>query len=73
MAMYFLVWSPTLWQHIDLSKHNIAAEFLPKYEEEKITIEQFVSGLKQVRRVLGPVYMIYDDHDVTDDWSLTRG
>ena len=38
-------------------------------------IEGFVRGLGQVQRALAhvPVYMIFDDHDVTDDWNLTRG
>ena len=31
-------------------------------------------GLKQVRRALAniPTYMIFDDHEVTDDWNMTR-
>ncbi len=35
----------------------------------------FKQGLSQVRRALAhvPVYMIFDDHDITDDWNLTRG
>jgi hypothetical protein len=32
----------------------------------------FVSGLPKVRRTLAnvPTYMIFDDHDATDDWNL---
>ncbi|MGH8718978.1 MAG: hypothetical protein ACREV0_08580 [Burkholderiales bacterium] len=32
----------------------------------------FVKGLPKVRRLLAnvPTYMIFDDHDVTDDWNL---
>ena len=34
----------------------------------------FRGRLKQVRRALAniPSYMIFDDHDVTDDWNMTR-
>jgi hypothetical protein len=37
---------------------------------ERLTL--FESGLAKVRRVLAniPTYMIFDDHDVTDDWNL---
>jgi hypothetical protein len=37
-------------------------------------VEAFRAALPQVRRVLAnvPVYMIFDDHEVTDDWYLTR-
>lgn len=75
IAMYLLVWSPSLWRLVDFSDHNISTEFLAKYEQEKNVIEHFVKGLAKVRRALAhlPVYMIFDDHDVTDDWNLTRG
>ena len=37
-------------------------------------IEQFRSSLVQVRRALAniPVYMTFDDHEVTDDWNMTQ-
>jgi hypothetical protein len=37
-------------------------------------LEQARQALPAVRRVLAniPTYMIFDDHDVTDDWNLTR-
>ena len=77
MAMYILVWSPDLWPHIDLShgEQHTPAEFVKQYHTEKRVIEAFVKGLAQVKRALAhvPVYMIFDDHDVTDDWNLTRG
>lgn len=75
MAMYILTWSPELWNMCDLTDENIGAEFKAKFATEKIIIEKFVDGLPRVRRALAhiPVYMIFDDHDVTDDWNLTRG
>lgn len=75
MAMYILTWSPELWRLCDLTDEEIELEFKAKFASEKIIIEQFVEGLPKVRRALAhiPVYMIFDDHDVTDDWNLTRG
>ncbi len=75
IAMYFLVWSPELWQLVDLSGDNIAADYQAQYQNERRIINEFVTGLAQVRRALAhlPNYMIFDDHDITDDWNLTRG
>ena len=77
IAMYFLVWSPNLWSMVDtsLGEEKVSASMLRKYRKEQQVIEHFANGLNQVRRALAhvPVYMIFDDHDVTDDWNLTRG
>jgi len=78
MAMYLLVWSPELWGLTDLSldkQTNIPQPFHKKYQSELVTINEFSSGLFKVRRALAhlPIYMIFDDHDITDDWNLTRG
>src|SRR5690606_17818565 len=42
--------------------------------DEVINIAAFMSKLPAVSRVLAnvPVYMIMDDHEVTDDWFITR-
>lgn len=78
MAMYLLVWSPELWSITDLSleqQTKIPNNFKQKYQDELAIINTFASGLAQVRRAMAhlPCYMIFDDHDVTDDWNLTRG
>ena len=75
MAMYILVWSDALWPYLDTTHDKIEPRFRQRYDQESKVIERFVSGLKQVRRALAhiPVYMIFDDHDITDDWNLTRG
>jgi hypothetical protein len=41
-------------------------------EEQRRQLQEFENGLPFVRRVLAniPTYMIFDDHDVTDDWNL---
>jgi hypothetical protein len=75
MAMYILTWSPEMWQLENISDASIPDTFKPKFAEELAIIEKFVVGLDKVRRALAHirVYMIFDDHDVTDDWNLTRG
>jgi len=42
------------------------------YEEEKKILTAFLAGLPKVRRALAnvPTYMMFDDHEVTDDWYL---
>lgn len=75
MAMYILTWSPEMWQLVNISDEAIPEPFKAKFAEEHVIIENFVAGLVRVRRALAHVrvYMIFDDHDVTDDWNLTRG
>ncbi len=84
-AMYLLVWSPVLWTLIKRdrlleNKFNVGGITLDptwqqKWRDEKIQIDKFVAGLGCVQRLLAhiPTYMIFDDHDVTDDWNLTIG
>jgi hypothetical protein len=52
--------------------------FLPEHKlssAEQATIQAFHDTLPKVRRLLAniPTYMIFDDHDVTDDWNITGG
>ena len=76
LAMYFLTWSPELWEHVTIDKppSNMSDEFTHKYQQEYKVINEFSQGLYNVRRAMAhiPVYMIFDDHDITDDWNLTR-
>jgi hypothetical protein len=75
LAMYMLSWSPTLWQFINLEKTDLRLDNLELYAKERKNIENFKKDLGKVRRALAhvPCYMMFDDHDVTDDWNLTRG
>lgn len=75
MAMYILTWSPTMWQQVQVEDSCVSPEFKDTFAKEHKVIEEFADGLWRVRRALAhvPVYMIFDDHDVTDDWNLTRG
>ena len=43
-----------------------------RLEGHRKLLRDFERGLARVRRVLAniPTYMVFDDHDVTDDWNL---
>ncbi|MCG3845908.1 alkaline phosphatase D family protein [Photobacterium damselae] len=85
IAMYLLVWSPILWEFIELDSleqqnfvingEQLNEKYQQKWRCEKTTITDFVQGLPQVQRLFShiPTYMIFDDHDITDDWNLTVG
>ncbi|MGM8365273.1 hypothetical protein ACLIBG_07290 [Virgibacillus sp. W0181] len=51
----------------ELKKHR------KRYEEQLQALQLFLKALPQMRRVLAntPTYMIYDDHDITDDWNIS--
>ncbi len=74
-AMYLLTWSPIMWRMVDLKSHQVADAFTDTYQKEMTIITRFIDGLSVVSRALAhiPTYMIFDDHDITDDWNLTRG
>ncbi|MEP4544684.1 MAG: alkaline phosphatase family protein [Saccharospirillum sp.] len=76
LAMYCLVWSDRLWPLIDRSSPaSMSPDFQEQYDREAGIIAGFVADLPRVQRALAhlPCYMIFDDHDITDDWNLTRG
>lgn len=76
LGMYLLVWSPALWQIVDLEARldELSGDALIRYQGQLEPIRAFAQGLPQVQRALAgvPVYMIFDDHDITDDWNLSR-
>lgn len=44
------------------------------YNKQKGHVEAFLKDSWRMRRVMAntPTYMIFDDHEVTDDWNLTK-
>ncbi|WP_186578625.1 metallophosphoesterase family protein [Aquibacillus kalidii] len=44
-----------------------------RYREQVELVYRFQENLYHVQRVLAntPTYMIFDDHDITDDWNIT--
>lgn len=57
-----------------------AQNWTPDFSSEhnadlRAALEEFHRTLPNVRRLMAnvPTYMIFDDHDVTDDWNITGG
>ena len=73
LAMYLLVWSPVPWSLIELQAPPLDEEMAQRYACEAACIEAFRKGLPMVARGLAhlPSLMIFDDHDITDDWNLS--
>ncbi|RBP27552.1 hypothetical protein DET50_11437 [Marinobacter pelagius] len=73
MAMYLLVWSPEPWAMVTPAEPVSDEEELARYRREQEAIDRFREDLPRASRALAnvPVYMIFDDHDVTDDWNLS--
>lgn len=74
VAMYMVAWNAENWP-VDLSN----ARKMPFGERRKYIrhikqLEETRRDLATVRRVLAntPTYMIFDDHEITDDWNITR-
>ncbi|MFP7296567.1 hypothetical protein [Neobacillus niacini] len=44
-----------------------------RYAEQQEAMISFQQALYQIRRLLAniPTYMIFDDHDITDDWNIS--
>ncbi len=75
-AIYLLLWSPILWpdrlpQGKKIYQDSKQAR---QWDKEAVHVRECMSQLWKVRRALAnvPTYMIFDDHDVTDDWYLNR-
>ena len=87
-AMYLMVWSPTLWQTRDnydpddrVVDPNLSTYYLQKATDAWVhsgdttsPALDFAEGLPFVRRAMANIatYMMFDDHDVTDDWFLNK-
>ena len=73
LAMYLLVWSPLPWTLIAPSPPQLLPAEQARYRREQQHIDGFVAGLGGVARVMAhlPCLMIFDDHDITDDWNLS--
>jgi hypothetical protein len=81
-AMYLFTWSDELWPNQIPSFAQLSAAEQKRYgekrkahyDEQVKALELFRGGLGKVRRLLAnvPTYMMFDDHDVTDDWFLDK-
>jgi hypothetical protein len=72
-AMYLLVWNPDIWELYLESIHDELSELSSYDHSQYEALCQFEASLPQIRRLLAniPTYMIFDDHDVTDDWNIS--
>jgi hypothetical protein len=84
-AMYLFVWSEVLWYDpLTFDEFQLAlpaaaagdldAKFKAGYDDRQAAVASFRKTLPNVRRALAniPSYMILDDHEVTDDFNMTR-
>ena len=73
LAMYLLVWSPTPWTLITPQPPSLSTPEHLRYDHEQVQVDRFRDGLPGVARVFAHLstLMIFDDHDITDDWNLS--
>ncbi len=75
-ATYLLAWSPVCWPGAFPKGHQVTRDrkAIKKWNREVGHLRQFIYTLGKVRRALAniPMYTIFDDHDVTDDWNLNQ-
>ncbi|SES21536.1 alkaline phosphatase D family protein [Halopseudomonas bauzanensis] len=74
MAMYLLVWSPVPWQLVsEPQMPALDAEHMVRWQDEADAIRGFCRDLPQAARLFAHIQtlMIFDDHDITDDWNLS--
>ncbi|BAY24594.1 hypothetical protein NIES2100_43890 [Calothrix sp. NIES-2100] len=75
-ASYILSWSPACWPSTlpkgreVMDGHRVSR----RWDKEVRDMQQFIHTLWKVRRALAniPMYSIFDDHDVSDDWNLNQ-
>ncbi|MGX4642181.1 alkaline phosphatase family protein [Massilia sp. SYSU DXS3249] len=74
MAMYLLAWSPVPWQLVaDAPAPPLEPRHAERWRRESALLAGFRRDLPQAARLLAHVQtlMIFDDHDITDDWNLS--
>jgi hypothetical protein len=76
-AMHLLAWNVENWPHTYPDFENIAhskRNDLNKSRSEIMQLEKARKALPAIRRILAnvPTYMICDDHEITDDWNITK-
>ncbi|WP_392531962.1 PhoD-like phosphatase [Nostoc sp. C117] len=75
-ATYLLTWSPVCWPAAFPQGHEVTRDrhAIEHWNQAVRDLRQFIYTLGKVRRALAniPVYTIFDDHDVSDDWNLNQ-
>lgn len=76
-ACYLLTWSSHCWSlvidEVKAASEHFTGEAKRRYDTELATLLQFADDLPAFETVLAnvPTLMMFDDHDVTDDWNLS--
>ncbi len=78
IALYLLNFSAAAWQCVDIQNTTYLGQSEQNktiFNAEKIALIDYAKGLSEVERLFANVstLMMFDDHDVTDDWNLTAG
>lgn len=74
LAMYLLVWSPVPWGLLpEPPMPALDADHERRWRREDAALSGFRAELPRAARLLAHVQtlMIFDDHDITDDWNLS--
>lgn len=80
MSAYLLAWSPNLWadplalvSQLKAARESGQQRTLrgSNLQRELSELDDFLLGAASLRKVMAntPTYMLFDDHDVTDDWN----
>ncbi|WP_316433093.1 PhoD-like phosphatase [Leptolyngbya sp. NK1-12] len=72
---YLFAWSPVLWNEVPEGHERYRdAKRIRIWDQEVATLRAFWHSLWKVRRAIAniPTYMIFDDHDISDDWYLNQ-
>jgi hypothetical protein len=72
-AMYLIAWNYENWPLSYPDINAIPHKKQKRYRMEIKQLERARKALPAVRRVFAniPTYMIFDDHEITDDWNIT--
>ncbi|WP_017653238.1 hypothetical protein [Fortiea contorta] len=75
-ATYLLAWSPVCWPSEFPQGRQVkrSRKAIRHWDRAVRDLQQFIYTLGKVRRALAniPMYTIFDDHDVSDDWNLNQ-
>jgi hypothetical protein len=75
-AIYLFAWSPILWSDELPTVQDMGGTAAQKkyWQQEADALQNFVHTLWKARRAIAniPTYMIFDDHDISDDWYLNQ-
>lgn len=68
-AMYLLVWNPDL-----ATLYGLEKDLKKTGWGGDANLKGFTKGIAAARRTLAnvPTYMIFDDHEITDDWNINK-